>query len=149
MRIKGIIIAVLVVIVLAGGIFVLTKNNGEKKNSYTDKVESSDGEATKDAPSNTPEPNTPGSLNLITYTDDGFSGESIKVKTGGTINITNKSSKALEFNSNRHPQHTENAELNVGSIPAGQSKMITVTKSGTFGYHNHLNPSQTGSITVQ
>jgi hypothetical protein len=40
-------------------------------------------------------------------------------------------------------------DLNVGLVAAGQSKTFIVTKTGTFGFHNHLNPSQKASITIQ
>lgn len=84
----------------------------------------------------------------ITYSTSGFSPTSIVVKSGDTVAIKNASSQALQMDSNPHPTHTDDTDLNVGSVPVGQTITFTVTKKGTFGYHNHFNPSDTGSITI-
>jgi plastocyanin len=85
----------------------------------------------------------------ITYTDNGFSPFTTSIKAGQSVTITNNSSLPLQFNSNPHPAHTDNPQLNVGLIAKGQSKTIVLTATGTWGYHNHLSSSDTGTITVQ
>jgi plastocyanin len=85
----------------------------------------------------------------ITFDGKGFSPASVTVKAGDTIRITNSSSDPLSFNSDPHPTHTDEPELNVGDVSTGSSQTFTVTKSGTWGYHNHFDQSQRGSITVQ
>lgn len=85
----------------------------------------------------------------IDYTDSGFSPANLNVKAGQTITIKNTSSGAMSFNSDPHPVHTSFPELNLGRIDAGQSKTLTLTKAGTYTYHNHLSPSQKGTIVVQ
>ena len=55
----------------------------------------------------------------------------------------------MQFDSDPHPIHTTNQELNVEIVEPGEVKTFTVTKTGTFGYHNHLNPSQTGKIIIE
>ncbi|HYH36222.1 MAG TPA: cupredoxin domain-containing protein, partial [Candidatus Saccharimonadales bacterium] len=85
----------------------------------------------------------------ITYTDDGFSPAKITVKTGTTVTIRNESSNALQFDSDPHPAHTDNEELNINNVPTGGSETFTVKRTGTFGYHNHLNASDTGTIVVE
>lgn len=88
-------------------------------------------------------------LVTITYSNSGFSPNTVTVKTGGKVTIKNDSSKSVQFDSDPHPAHTDNEELNAEVIKAGQSETFTVTKAGTFGYHNHLNASETGTIIVQ
>ncbi|MCW3005360.1 MAG: Plastocyanin [Conexibacter sp.] len=85
----------------------------------------------------------------ITYNGSSFSPASVTVKSGGTLTIRNTSSSTVDPNSDPHPQHTDDTDLNFGNIAAGSSATMTLTKIGTFGIHNHLNPSQTGSVTIQ
>lgn len=85
----------------------------------------------------------------ITYSESGFSPATVSVKSGDTVAITNSGKGQLQFESDPHPVHTDNPELNVGAVASGQTKTFTVTKTGTWGYHNHLSPSDKGSITVQ
>jgi plastocyanin len=85
----------------------------------------------------------------ITYSNSSFSPASLTVKAGSKVTIKNDSSNDLQFDSDPHPQHTEDPELNVGIIGAGQSATITVTKTGNHGYHNHLNSGDTGTLIVE
>lgn len=84
----------------------------------------------------------------ITYTDKGFLPASYMIKTGGTVTVINQSSRDLEFSSNNHPAHTDEAELNMDTLAPGKSGTFTVTKVGTWGFHNHLTPDDTGSLMV-
>jgi len=84
----------------------------------------------------------------ITYDGNGFSVSPSKVKAGGTVKVVNNSQSDMNFDSDPHPVHTDEPELNVGEVAPGQSKTFTVTKTGTWGFHNHLDPSQHGSLTV-
>ncbi len=84
----------------------------------------------------------------ITYTDSGFSPDSYMVKAGGTVTVINKSSRDLEFSSDNHPTHTDETELNMDTLSPGKSGTFTVTKVGTWGFHNHLTPQDIGSLMV-
>lgn len=85
----------------------------------------------------------------ISYTDKGFEPSTLTVKTGDTVRIQNNSTMSLSFNSDDHPAHTKYSELNVGDVPQGGSETFTVTTKGTWGFHNHDNASDTGTITVE
>lgn len=85
----------------------------------------------------------------ITYSDSGFSPASTTVKSGQIVAITNNASTGLQFESNPHPAHTDDTDLNVGSVSSGETKTFTVTNKGTFGFHDHFNPSKTANITIQ
>lgn len=85
----------------------------------------------------------------ITYSDSGFSPDATTVKAGSTVAIKNASSSVLQFDSDPHPVHTDDTDLNVGTVEVGQTKTFTVTKTGSFGFHNHLDPSKTGKIVIQ
>jgi len=89
------------------------------------------------------------SSGIIAYTDSGFSPAEVKVKVGETVTLKNDSSSSVQVNSAPHPQHTQFPELNLGAIAPGESKTVTFTTAGTKKYHNHLNPSQNGTIVVE
>jgi plastocyanin len=124
-------VAALILLLITVGIVVMRHNKSNEA-------------STSPGPSNTAKSSV-----TISYVKGGFNPASVTVKSGGTVTIKNDSSEQLEFNSNPHPVHTDNPELNVGSIAPGQSKTITVVKVGTWGYHNHLDPSDQGTIIVQ
>ena len=86
---------------------------------------------------------------IITYTDDGFVPAKYLGSVGGTLTVQNDSSSDVDFESNDHPTHTKNSELNVGTVKAGESKTIDLSKKGEWCFHNHLNSTHTGSITVE
>lgn len=89
-----------------------------------------------------------GRTTTITYSDSGFTPKTVTVHSGDTVTLKNTSSQSVQFDSDPHPVHTNNPELNVGEVPSGQSSSFTVSTKGTHGYHNHLNPGQTGTIVV-
>lgn len=130
---KMIIIAVVLALVIIGSAataYFISQNAGAPSNKPTSK---SDSQATA----------------TITYSDSGFSPSLTTVKAGDTVAIKNTSSGDLQFDSDPHPVHTDDTELNVGTVAPGQTSTFTVTTKGTFGFHNHLNPGDKASITIQ
>lgn len=85
----------------------------------------------------------------ITYDSSGFHPSSTAVKYGNSVTFVNKSSEDIQVDSNPHPVHTDDTDLNVGVIAPGQSKTVVLTKKGSFGFHNHLDPSEQGRITIE
>lgn len=85
----------------------------------------------------------------ITYSDNGFSPASLTVKSGTTVTVKNTSSRTVQFDSDPHPAHTDDKDLNAGIIEPGKSTTFVAVNKGNFGYHNHLDASETGTIIVQ
>lgn len=85
----------------------------------------------------------------ITYEDTGFAPSVLTVRSGETVVVKNASASYMQFQSHPHPVHTDNTELNVGTVAPGESKTFTPTKTGTWGYHNHLDFSQMGTLVVE
>ncbi|MBI2591936.1 cupredoxin domain-containing protein [Candidatus Saccharibacteria bacterium] len=85
----------------------------------------------------------------ITYNGSSFSPNQATVKKGDTVVFKNDSSQAIQIQSNPHPIHSDMPELNIGLIEAGQSQSITLSSIGSWGYHNHLNPTQTATIIIR
>lgn len=148
--VKAVLGAVILVIIVGGVFFAVASNKADSsagQNTTSQPASTSTSPAQKQPVTSTPDTATV--AGTISYNGSSFSPSSLTVKVGDTIKIANQSSTALSFNSNPHPVHTDEPELNVGAIDAGQSKTFKVTKLGSWGYHNHLNPSQTGTIVVQ
>lgn len=89
------------------------------------------------------------SQNTVTLTANGFSPASLTIKAGQTVTWVNKSGEAATVNSAPHPVHTAYPPLNLGSFPDGGTLSLKFDKPGTYGYHNHLNPSERGTIVVE
>lgn len=146
---KNTLIVLIVIIILAAGAYFLFLRGGQNKTSTT-----STPIGTPSTSSATPaDEETSSSANTITFDGNSFSPSSVTVKSGDTLTWINNSSVDLEIGVNPHPIHTGNREISGGEfvlkIAPGESKSVTVTKVGTFGYHNHLNSSQGGSIAVK
>ncbi len=133
MKNTGVIIAIIAVLALAGGAFAFTR--GANKPTDSSPTPTASPEAT--------------SATAITYSNDGFSPSTLTVKAGTTVTIKNNSSRLLQLDSNPHPDHTDNPELNVGTVSPGKSTTFVVTKTGSHGYHNHLNTGDTGTLIVE
>lgn len=89
------------------------------------------------------------SQNTITLTASGFSPATLTIKKGQTVTWINQSGQDATVNSDPHPLHTDYLPLNLGTFSDGQVLLLTFPKSGTYGYHNHLNPSERGTIIVE
>lgn len=142
---KAIIAVVILVIVVAGATLWMLRKDPATTDTSTNNTPS-----TSDSNANSSSSTTPsGSEAVITYSDSGYSPSSVTVKAGDKVIIKNASSRSMQFDSDPHPVHTANPELNVGSVPPGQEMSFVVDTKGTFGYHNHLNASQKGTIIVE
>jgi plastocyanin len=91
---------------------------------------------------------SPASLTMV-YTASGFSPQTITLTSGKTLTFKNDTSETIQVDSNPHPQHTDNPELNAGTIMPGESKTVTLTKAGTWKIHNHLDSTDQATVIVQ
>lgn len=97
----------------------------------------------------TASPSATQSEEMVTLTADGFRPNNLTIKAGATVVWVNKSGSTATVNSSPHPSHTDFPRLNLNSFPDGGTLSLTFDKPGTYKYHNHLNPSQFGTIVVQ
>ncbi len=148
---KQALIIIVVLAILGGGAFMLLKKK-DTPTSTTNQTATPSNTQTETA--NQSEQSTKASeasnaSNTLTYSDNGFSPASLTVKKGSTVTLKNTSSKTVQFDSDPHPVHTDNPELNQPTLAPGESQTFTVNTTGTFGFHNHLNPGDTGTIIVE
>ena len=98
----------------------------------------------------------------VAYDGSGFAPSSVTIKKGDTVTF-NSASGNMWVASAPHPAHTgyDGTPLEkhcaagyIGEAPfdqcaSGTSFTFTFGKTGTWKYHNHLNPRAYGSVTVQ
>lgn len=85
----------------------------------------------------------------ITIIFSGFTPSTLTVKVGSVVTWNNTSGSAVQVASDPHPTHTDLPDLNSGSLANGQTYSYTFNKIGTWGYHNHLDPTEKGTVVVE
>jgi len=85
----------------------------------------------------------------VLVTSAGFEPSTITVPTGTKVTWVNQSGSLTNVSSDVHPTHLLYPPLNLGSFDAGQSVSLVFDTAGTHGYHNHLNPSEKGTVIVE
>lgn len=134
---KAFIIGLIAVIVIGGGGYLVLHKSPAKSPTSNTQSQSSSSATNQSSP------------NTITFDGSMFSPAVLTVKAGSTVTVKNNSSQDMQFDSDPHPVHTDDTDLNAGMVAPGKSVTFTVTKTGTYGYHDHLDPSITGKITVE
>ncbi|HEX5429923.1 MAG TPA: cupredoxin domain-containing protein [Patescibacteria group bacterium] len=85
----------------------------------------------------------------IDITSSGFSPANITVKSGTVVVFKNTDSKQHWPASNPHPVHTDLPGFDaLHGLNQGETYQFTFSKVGTWGFHDHLNPSNGGTVTV-
>ena len=65
------------------------------------------------------------------------------------VKFVNNGASEIEIASGPHPTHTSYPAFKSDSLAPGATYEFTATEKVTIKYHNHLNPSQTGTIIVK
>lgn len=87
---------------------------------------------------------------VVTYTANGFNPKTVTVKAGTTVVFMNDSSGAMWVASAVHPTHQLLPGFDqLKSVGRSGSYEYMFTKVGTWKYHNHVNPADTGTVIVQ
>ena len=150
---RGVIITVIIVVILAalGWFFFASNQTKTKESAATTQTKTQNKQATPSTskPTDGEKPKETTSEDKVTYTDSGFSPQNLTVKGGAEVTFVNSSSETVDVESNPHPLHTDNSQLNVGTINPGGSAKATLTTSGIWGYHNHPNGAEGGTIVVE
>ncbi len=84
---------------------------------------------------------------FVTYTDRGFSPESVTVKVGAKVKFVNQSSEGMWVASAIHPTHQTYPEFD--QLSTRSEYTFEFTKVGSWKYHNHVNPSKFGTVIVE
>ncbi len=80
---------------------------------------------------------------------DGFTPERVAIKQGQAVRWNNADTVAHLVASDPHPSHTDYPGFESQIIPAGGTYLFSFNRVGTWGYHDHLNPSLTGTVVAR
>jgi plastocyanin len=161
---RYLIIALVVIVIAAGTYFVFRGSSNTYSYSTDQPANSLD---TGNTAQNPPIPNpvtnttspattpitTPAKTSAkvtVTYTDSGFLPSTVTINAGMTVIFQNNSSNPVWVASNPHPTHTDYPGFDaLRPYQPGESYAFTFFNKGTWGYHNHRNPSEGGTVVVQ
>ncbi|MEX2054907.1 MAG: cupredoxin domain-containing protein [Candidatus Andersenbacteria bacterium] len=86
----------------------------------------------------------------IAIDDTGFTPATITIPVNTTVTFTNNGQALHWPASDNHPTHEILPEFDSEKgLQTGESYSHTFTKTGTWEFHDHLNPRATGQVTVQ
>jgi plastocyanin len=89
------------------------------------------------------------SRSVVAYTDTGFSPSPLTVNVGTKVAFVNESTKGMWVASAVHPTHQLLPGFDqLKSVTKGGTYEYTFVKVGTWKYHNHVAPGDTGSVVV-
>lgn len=88
---------------------------------------------------------------VVTITKDGFVPSTLTIKKGQTVKWVNNIDSPHRVASDPYPTHTGLPGFDSGNnLDKGSTYVFNFQNTGTFGYHDHLNPQTIkGVITVQ
>lgn len=141
-NINKILIATLAVIVVLGAVFLLSNNANKSNTNQTTSTPTQTETTTTTAPS------ADSADAAVTITASGYEPRTMSVKAGTKVVWTNSSGQIGNVSSVPHPTHSTYPPLNLGDFSDGETVSLVFNEPGTYGYHNHLNASQTGTVVV-
>mgnify|MGYP001558906474 CR=1 FL=1 len=144
MHTKIILGLILVLVIVAGGLFFFNKK------TKTESMDTNNDSVTQEVPV----------THTVMYTKDGFSPDTLEIQKGEAVLFTNKSGTPLWTASAMHPTHAlylvKSPQDCLGSsfdacAPTANdaSWSFTFTEVGSWGYHNHLQASHRGMVVVK
>lgn len=146
-------LVVVLILVVAGGGFLLLNKSGQEPSPKTTQTEQAE---VSEVEEQVEEENQDESIDdedaeeiTVTLTSTGFSPKIIEINAGDKVVWINSLGKMATVDSAPHPIHTSYPEMNLGNFDDGEEMEFVFPKTGTYNYHNHLNASQGGSVTVQ
>lgn len=155
-------IIALVLVVIVGGYFLLAGDNADTPNNS--EVTEDDPAAMEDQSTSTEDSSTVNGETVVTYTDNGFTPNTVTVNSGDSVKFVNESSNSMWIASAVHPTHAaydgtsldDHCEDGVSSsfdscdqIPSGEDWNFTFNQEGEWNYHDHTNAGNTGTIIVE
>jgi len=158
---KTITTLVIIAIVLLGGYFLLkgaSRTTPSVSQTSNQQPTAGSSVSEKSQQPSASQPSAEEEEHIVTYTDSGYSPSTLKIKKGETVTFKNQSSQSMWPASGVHPTHTLYPTTGgcIGStfdacagIQPGGSWSFKFDIAGTWKYHNHLNPGDTGTIIVE
>jgi len=174
---KPLLTIILIIILLAAGYFIFNNKQAEApvtenntQNITTNPQPQQTATTTTIAPTTTKPTTSPNQTQLegtfsngedaelgvdvlvsqVDYDGSSFSPASLNIKAGDVVIFKNKSQDPVWIASDPHPVHTDYPGFDSKkAIAPGGSYQFKFANAGTWGYHNHLNSSQHGTVIVK
>ncbi len=90
-----------------------------------------------------------GSMEFVSYTDEGFKPKDLTISRGTMVHFVNESSIDMWVASDDHPAHTDLPTFDqFKGSPPGEQYVYIFDQAGEWKYHDHLTPTAVGTITV-
>jgi plastocyanin len=152
MKLKNFMAVPVVVSIIIGGIF-LGKYAFNKTNapSYSPNpiFQSSPASTTQTLKTSSPSAQLPREKDVILMFDDSFEPKEISVKIGNTLTFENRSKVYRWPASDIHPTHGIYPEFDPQkAVAPGEKWTFTFDKIGKWKFHDHIDPTIKGIITV-
>lgn len=154
--------AIIVIVVVVGAIFLFNNNAGAPADETNNESQTvtptpSPNTSTEPQPTPTQTPNqTPPPASTapktveISMTDSGYTPSQVTINKGDTVKFTNNGTKPNWPASAPHPTHTDYPAFDpLKGIAVGDSWSFTFDQTGRWPFHDHLNPTRYGAVTVQ
>jgi plastocyanin len=153
------LVGLLALVIISSGCLA-SFNNSEKEPEDPDNEVN---ESINNSTENTQRPTTNvENVTTVTYTDSGFSPQTVTVDVGDTVRWESEASSPMWVGSDQHPTHTEysgnslnqhcengdQTEAAFDQCSTGETFTFTFEKAGEWGYHNHRYRPQTYTGTV-
>lgn len=110
------------------------------------------GEVSEPESSGAPQTTTKGGAServVVTYTDSGYAPNPVNIKKGTTVTFVNESSQGMWSASAVHPTHQLLPGFDqLKSVSRGGTYEYAFEKVGTWKYHNHVAPTDIGTVVV-
>lgn len=143
------LVIVIPVVIFVVGIIILTSGKNKNANVAPNQPTKQTTAPTEESQQQRETQQSTQEETVVTLTSSGFEPQTITVKTGTKVVWTNESGDAATVNSDLHPIHRIYPPLNLGEFANKESLSLIFDKPGTYSYHDHLNPSRTGTVVVE
>lgn len=161
-----ILIVVIFAAIIAGAVYFSRTGGNQAVTSPAERGVSQTQTSTP-ASNQTSTPSTGGAVPkqsvVVTYTDSGYSPNTVNIKAGTTVTWRDQSSEGMWTASDVHPAHTLYDETSLKehctnptsntfdecrTVQPGSSWSFDFNKIGTWKYHNHVDPGMVGTVIV-
>ena len=169
MKSTTIFLIIVALIIIVGGAYYFMDDSQpipppvEINTPATTTISSTTKQAQKNNATSSPATSTPSTPASVTLNASGFSPSTITISKGTKVTWINAGTGSMWVASDLHPNHTQydNTQRSehcaagyTRPIPFDECKDVksynfTFNQTGTWKYHNHLNPTQTGVIVVK
>lgn len=164
MTMKNAVLAVIVIALVALGIYAFSMNRAAAPTGGVPAESALQG-ATTTPEASAGEDGGP-AFATVTLTENGFSPSTVTVARGETVRFINDSARGMWVASDEHPTHTDYDGTSTrehcadgapsgstfdqcAAVEKGEFWDYTFEKSGTFSFHNHVGATNTGTVVVR